>query len=587
MAATATQPGVVPEVDVAGKDLPGTLVAARVDRAMGLVGRAVLRFAPVPTDWRPGSAPLTFDDPVRVSAPNGGPVLFQGLVTGVELEQHHGRRELVVTADDAAAKLTLGTQTKAYVGQSYSAILTEIARRAGLSVVSGAPADTATPTTYYLHSGTDLEFLDHVAERTGRVWWVEPGNKLRWEATDVSDSTVDLQIGDGDTFSVRATGLKPEAVEVVGWDAAKQDPFIGSATTERADEPVLAQGFPGEPDNRKRLVVRDASPLSPAEATALAGSVAAAAAGEAVRVRGETAFAPRLAPAVSIRVSGTGVLDGTFRLTQVEHVYQVIGGLRTRFTAGPIRPSGLVDVLGGRRRTGGHLLEGVVSGVVTNLNDQTGQGRVRVKFSTQGDQVESAWARLLTIGAGAERGLEFQPEVGDEVLLAFELGDARRPVVLGGLYSDVNKLPESPDRGNVASGKVTYRRITTRLGHVLELADGTGPETQHVRIALGGKKDSIRLGEDKTEIRVDHKPVTITNGDATITLSDKGDVTIEGANITLKAKQAVKIEGAQVDVKGSGTTKVEGGQLSVKASSAAEVNGGGTLALKGGTVMIN
>jgi uncharacterized protein involved in type VI secretion and phage assembly len=178
-------------------------------------------------------------------------------------------------------------------------------------------------------------------------------------------------------------------------------------------------------------------------------------------------------------------------------------------------------------------------------------------------------------------------EVNDEVLLAFELGDVRRPVVLGGLFSDVNGLPTSPDKGNVASGKVTYRRITTRLGHVIELADGSGPDTQHVRIELGNAKHRIRLGADKTEISIDRKPVTITNGDATISLTDAGDITIEANNITLKAKQAVKVEGLQIGVKGSTETKVEGAQVAVKASGMAEVNGGGQLALKGGMVMIN
>src|SRR5689334_7359815 len=126
MAVVETRPAAVPSVAVAGKTMPGVLVAARVERSMGLAGRAVLRFAPVPTDWQPASA-IAFGDAVTVgvpAAPAGGTQedLFVGTVTGVQLEQHHGVRELVVTADDAASRLALGTQTKAYVGQSYRAI---------------------------------------------------------------------------------------------------------------------------------------------------------------------------------------------------------------------------------------------------------------------------------------------------------------------------------------------------------------------------------------------------------------------------------------------------------------------------------
>lgn len=590
MAVVEARPAAVPSVDVAGKKMPGVLVAARVERAMGLVGRAVLRFAPVPTDWQPAST-IAFGDAVTVSVPaaaTGGAEekLFLGTVTGVQLEQHHGIRELVVTADDAGSRLALGTQTKAYVGLSYHAIVGQVASHAGLTMKSAASSDSATEDAYYLQSGTDLEVLEHIAGRTGRVWWVEERNTLRWEEPSVSDRTVNLGIGDGDTFTVRATGLKAESVDVVGWDPAQQKEFVETKTTKRATAPALANGYPGKAEGKRKLVMRDASPLTPAEATALADSVAAEAAAEAVQARGDIGFAAGLAPAVSVKVSGTGMLDGTFRLTEVEHAYTRAGGLRVRFVAGPLRPSGLVDLLGGPAR-GGRMLEGVLAGVVTNVTDPDGKGRVKVKFSTQGDQVESAWARLVTIGAGSKRGLEFQPEVNDEVLLAFELGDVRRPVVLGGLYSDANVLPTSPDKGNIASGKVTYRRITTRLGHVIELADGTEPATQHVRIELGNAKHKIRLGADKTEINIDHKPVTITNGEATISLSDAGDITLEANNITLKARKAVKVEGVQVEVKGSEQAKVEGAQLAVKASGMAEVNGGTQLALKAGTVMIN
>jgi phage baseplate assembly protein gpV len=593
MPAALPRTDVVPKVDVAGKKMPGDLVGARVERALGLVGRAVLRFGPVPTDWAPTSAPVAFGDDVQVLVPaavtGSAETLFKGAVTGIQLEQSRGIRELVVTADDAASKLTLGTRTTAYVGQGYADVIRAMAGRAGLSLQTSAPTETVNEKTYYLQSGTDLEFLQHASARTGCVWWVEPTGKLRWEPADVDDAVVELRINDGDSFSVRATGLKPDAVDVVGWDPAKQAEFVETTSTAAATAPTLAKGYPAASNGARKLVVRDASPLTPNEAKSLAASVAASAAGEAVQARGDLGYVPHLSPANSVKVGGTGVMDGTFRLSEVEHVYSRSAGLRVRFVAGPLRPTGLVDLLGGGapRGGGGHLIEGVLPAVVTNVTDPSSQGRVKVRFSTQGQQVESSWARLVTIGAGSGRGLEFQPEVGDEVLVAFELGDVRRPVVLGGLYSDTNKLPTSPQAGNVADGKVGYRRITTRLGHVIELADGDSDTDKHVRLELGSKKHRIRLGEDKTEIVVDSKPVTITNGDATITFSAAGDVTIEGNNITLKAKQAVKVEGAQVEVKGQSTVKVEGAQVAVKGSAAAEVQGGATLTLKGGMVAIN
>ena len=46
--------------------------------------------------------------------------------------------------------------------------------------------------------------------------------------------------------------------------------------------------------------------------------------------------------------------------------------------------------------------------------------------------------------AGKGRGLFYLPEVGDEVLVAFEHGDIRRPYVIGSLYNGSDKPREGP-----------------------------------------------------------------------------------------------------------------------------------------------
>ena len=45
----------------------------------------------------------------------------------------------------------------------------------------------------------------------------------------------------------------------------------------------------------------------------------------------------------------------------------------------------------------------------------------------------SDWARVVAPGGGAQPGVEFLPEVNDEVLVGFEMGDIHYPYVLGGL----------------------------------------------------------------------------------------------------------------------------------------------------------
>ena len=83
---------------------------------------------------------------------------------------------------------------------------------------------------------------------------------------------------------------------------------------------------------------------------------------------------------------------------------------------------------------GGQQVNGIVIGLVTDLADPENLGRVRARYPYLGDEI-SDWARLVTPMAGKDRGVFFRPEVGDEVLVAFELGDVRRPYVLGSLWS--------------------------------------------------------------------------------------------------------------------------------------------------------
>jgi uncharacterized protein involved in type VI secretion and phage assembly len=181
----------------------------------------------------------------------------------------------------------------------------------------------------------------------------------------------------------------------------------------------------------------------------------------------------------------------------------------------------------------------------------------------------------------------FQPEVGDEVLVGFERSDTRRPVVIGGLFSAKNQLPTGEKY--VTGGAVTYRRITSRKNHVVELADGNDPTTQHILLALGTAEHKLRLGADRFDIEVAQgKPLTIKAGDAKFDISQAGDITIEANNITVKAKMALKLEaGTQAELKGTAQTAVQGAQVQIKADGVGSVEAGGPLALKGAMVAIN
>jgi uncharacterized protein involved in type VI secretion and phage assembly len=152
---------------------------------------------------------------------------------------------------------------------------------------------------------------------------------------------------------------------------------------------------------------------------------------------------------------------------------------------------------------------GVVVGVVSNINDPDGLGRVKVKFPWLREEDESQWARIMSLMAGKDRGSVFRPEVDDEVLVLFEHGDMRFPYVIGAVWNGKDTMPS--ERGSDADNNI--RIIKSRSGHMIILDDTSGSEKVTVQDKNGNilemsssgvviKSDAVKVGEGASEALV-------------------------------------------------------------------------------------
>lgn len=181
----------------------------------------------------------------------------------------------------------------------------------------------------------------------------------------------------------------------------------------------------------------------------------------------------------------------------------------------------------------------VVVGIVADLNDPEGLGRVRVRYPNYDDAL-SNWARLPAPMAGKRMGFRFVPEVGDEVLLVHEQGDKRRPYVLGALWSSADEPP--PDDGDPAANN--WRVIVSRSGHVVKLDDTAGAEKVEVTDSSG----ALHVVLDSAGARVQ---VTADSGNVQVS-APSGEVTVEANRLRLKATQDMTIEaGTTLVIKGT------------------------------------
>ncbi len=168
-------------------------------------------------------------------------------------------------------------------------------------------------------------------------------------------------------------------------------------------------------------------------------------------------------------------------------------------------------------------LPGVFPAVVTDVRDPLGLGRVQVRSNV----MPAAWARVATLSAGPKSGSWFIPDVADEVLVAFEAGDAQQPYVLGGLWNPQNPPPAAMDPAGANSRKI----LRSRRGVTVTLDDQTGQES--VTIATpGGQR------------------IVLTDGPASVRIVDANgnSVDLAATGITIAAATKVTINASEVDV---------------------------------------
>ncbi len=104
--------------------------------------------------------------------------------------------------------------------------------------------------------------------------------------------------------------------------------------------------------------------------------------------------------------------------------------------------------------------------VVMENADPQGLGRIRVQFPWQkivGEQ--TPWIRMVTPHAGGDKGIHFIPEIGEEVLIGFEGGNAEHPYMIGSLYNGGGAAGAFQNANN------DIKAIKTRSGHILKFTE--------------------------------------------------------------------------------------------------------------------
>ena len=464
-------------------------------------------------------------------------ILIDGEVTSIEADYDTLGSRAIVRGYDKSHRLAAGRRTATYQNVSYSEVARTIGQGAGLQVDaddSGASIDHVIQANQ-----SDLEFLYGLARRIGFDCRVEAGTLLfkrpveSSTAPDVEPLEWGMNLVE---FRARMTAVaQVTEVKVRGWDPVAKEAVIGQAdaVAQNAQVSMTAADLAQKVGGQTMTVVDH-----PVDTQEAADELAAARAAQVARAAFEaTAVAvgtPDLKAGTTVEVKGVDpALEGTWVISGSRHEFGH-GAYRTflEFTGRQDRSiSGLVSQGSSARER----YFGVVIGLVTDNNDPDQRARVRVKYPWLADDAESYWARLMAPGAGNEYGVTWMPQVGDEVLVAFEHGDISHPIVMGGLWNGADVVPF--DYGDLDAGKVTYCGFTSRTGHKVSFWESTTGSSIQLLTANG--EVNILLDDKNRELKIESTGKVIVDA--------QGDVEIKaGGSLKLEASGQVTVKGATV-----------------------------------------
>lgn len=580
---------------------------------------------------------LTFIDigtEIEIEVDNGPmpTTLIVGEVTSIEGDYDNLVRYTTIRGYEHAHRLQRARRTRTFLDSTDGDVATRIAGDADIDI--GDVQDPGVTHRWLAQvAQTDWEFLKGRASELGYETGVSEGEFYFRPAPGMSAgglggaaAAAAAAVGLGGctlTFGgnlrwlrsrVSSAGLVPEA-EVRVWDPESKGVVsavasLESETADLDDDPVAMSNAYGGPLSLPSIPSIPGLPsFLGASANAFAvvdrplgwGSTTQAeadamAAGMAEHVASTFAEAEGSAIAATDVIAGAKVtlenvpdkFAGDWYVTSAQHVFDNEEGYNVRFEVSGRHDRSLHGLVTGgqvNRRARG-LIDGLVPGIVTDNIDEDGMLRVKVALPWLSPDFVTDWARVAMPGLGATYGFVALPEVGDEVLVGFEFGDARRAYVLGGLGNGETELElgGDPVKQGIPGGIVVKRGMVSRLGHKVLIdddGDGTVPPTTS-GITIGNTDDTITIQMDDV-----NKKLTIicdsSGPPAAIEIKQNG----AGGSVTIEQAGT----GGTLDIKGAGNVSVEAaapGNLSLKGGTGVTIDAGaGLVELKGSMVKLN
>ena len=482
--------------------------------------------------------------------------VFSGIVTGLKNRKESGYGKLVITGHSPSILLENGRADRSFEQLSLSQIVKEIGvnyPQEGKIHAEEQELNVRRVLPYTVQSQeSDFGFIQRLATRYGEYFYYNGkelifGNKaepvlelsegrelielefeLGLRAQGFSGLTYDAEKGESIQYNAQEvqTEWKENALQAVAVQASKQlfgnapkSVFSGSEKSQELEEMLLK-----EKENRESLIW--------------------------VRGRSRDSRLKNGSRAKLTDINGRAM--ETYRIVEIRHYYNG-DEYYNEFV-------GVSDVLHPPYQDSGAFPKSHEQmGRVVENADPLGLGRVRVQMMWQeAGSEKTPWIRLLQPHSGSGKGFYFVPEIGEEVLVGFQGGNAEKPYVIGTQYNGKEKSGYADKENNI-------KAVHTRSGHKLVFTEDesilitdksgneilmdtkgsnitiTAPET----MTLNAKNLNINVSQNMTT-NVGNNMITNVTNDTTISIGGNHQIDIEKDHQFSSKNYAQKVEGDKI-----------------------------------------
>ena len=364
--------------------------------------------------------------------------IFEGIITNIKNPRHEGGGygDLHLMGSGNTILLETGKDCQSFENKTLAQIINEICERypseakikASDNYLNLTNRNAIPYTVQYKES--DYEFIKRLAKRHGEFFYntsegIVFGNKVQ--------PIVELNEGEDLIEEIFSASLQAQDFKFLAYDAESGTVFEKDSRTVKSEFKENHFGAMSVIASRKLFTKNPVMQFGNAKNQWELD--------EAVRLEKERLenlfFVKGKSRAPELKIGGraemkdiNGKAMETYRIIEIRHYhdgfeyYNEFIGIPDLFNASPFIDTEAVP------------FGEIQSARVMDNNDPKKMGRVRVQFPWQMAKNQmTPWLRITTLYAGAGKGMYMIPEIGEEVLVAYESNNAEKPFVLGALYN--------------------------------------------------------------------------------------------------------------------------------------------------------